>query len=485
MAVRETPAEHIERLLNAQDPVAAARVAGEILEKAPMSFLGNLGRCRAYFQLGRVIEAERALDLALSASPNDARALFLRAMGYIRHGLADTGIARLRSLTSSNEPIATEAMLALLDVLYQTNQGAELTALVGGGGVWAADPRASIHRARVEALTDPASAAQSLRTILRSALPLPVRRIAGFEAAGHLDKLGDYRAAFDIARETHTTTDGDFDIDGLLRPLQAQRALVEKGVNWITPRAPRVEGVAMIVSLPRSGTTLLEHMLDRHPAISGIGEFDGVRAISVNLDSTGRWPRAAGSIPPELYAYTQALYLEGSHRIRRPGASWTFDKSLRTWRALPEIAAVLPGAVCISVDRDPRDLATSAFLSYFASGGVPWTASFSSMRRVIEAQRALGSRAMQVLNIAHESIIYEDLVKDPAKHAARCLALMNLPMDPRVLSPEENTRAAITLSALQVRKPINRSSIGRWKNYEWAFDSSWDALVNEHASKLA
>jgi hypothetical protein len=107
------------------------------------------------------------------------------------------------------------------------------------------------------------------------------------------------------------------------------------------------------------------------------------------------------------------------------------------------------------------------------------------MRRVIEAQRALGSRAMQVLNIAHESIIYEDLVKDPAKHAARCLALMNLPMDARVLSPEENTRAAITLSALQVRKPINRSSIGRWKNYEWAFDSSWDALVDEHASKLA
>ena len=256
-------------------------------------------------------------------------------------------------------------------------------------------------------------------------------------------------------------------------------------MNWITPRAPRVEGVAMIVSLPRSGTTLLEHMLDRHPAISGIGEFDGVRAISVNLDSTGRWPRAAGSIPPELYAYVQALYLEGSHRIRRPGASWTFDKSLRTWRALPEIAAVLPGAVCISVDRDPRDLATSAFLSYFSSSSVLWTTSFSSMRRVIEAQRALGLRAMQVLNIAHESIIYENLVKDPAKHTARCLALMNLPMDPRVLSPEENTRAAITLSALQVRKPINHSSIGRWKNYEWAFDSSWDALVDEHASELA
>ena len=49
-----------------------------------------------------------------------------------------------------------------------------------------------------------------------------------------------------------------------------------------------------------------------------------------------------------------------------------------------------------------------------------------------------------------------------------------------MLKPEHNPRATVTLSALQVRKPINRSSIGRWKNYEWAFDSSWDKLVADH-----
>ncbi len=485
MAARETPAAELERLLNAGDPAGAVRVADQLLAKSPTSFLGRLGRARAYLQMGRIIEGERDLTLALAASPKDERASFLRASLDVRYGRAEAGVARLRPIALGNGPVAIDAMLSLLDTLYQTNQGAEMTALVGRGGAWSSDARAAIHRARVEALTDTAAAAASLRVVLRSASPVAVRRIAGFEAAGHLDKLGDYRAAFDIARETHATTGSDFSIDAFLRPLQAQLALAEKGVNWITPRVERVEGVAMIVSLPRSGTTLLEQMLDRHPSISGIGEFDGVRAIDRTLEATGRWPRSEASIPTEVFTRAQQLYLEGAHSIRRDGAQWTFDKALRTWRSLPEIAAVLPGAVCLCVDRDPRDLATSLFLSYFTASSVSWTQSFDSMRRVIELQRTLVPRALNTLDIAHESIIYEDLVDDPATHAARCLTRMNLAMDARVLAPQENTRAAITLSALQVRKPINRSSIGRWKNYEWAFDASWDALVTAHSSKRA
>jgi hypothetical protein len=46
-------------------------------------------------------------------------------------------------------------------------------------------------------------------------------------------------------------------------------------------------------------------------------------------------------------------------------------------------------------------------------------------------------------------------------------------MDPAVLAPEANARSVLTLSHEQVRRPINASSIGRWRNYEWAFDRSW------------
>jgi hypothetical protein len=58
-------------------------------------------------------------------------------------------------------------------------------------------------------------------------------------------------------------------------------------------------------------------------------------------------------------------------------------------------------------------------------------------------------------------------------------------MDERVLAPESNARAVFTLSHEQVRRPINPASIGRWKNYAFALDASWDALAAAHDARIA
>ena len=144
---------------------------------------------------------------------------------------------------------------------------------------------------------------------------------------------------------------------------------------------------------------------------------------------------------------------------------------------------MLPGAACISVQRDPRDTAVSMFLSYFDTDQIGWSVGFDTMRRVIEAQQRLIPRGFEVLGIDHVALAYEDLVEQPAEAAGGCLALLGLTMDDRVLAPEQNERTAVTLSAQQVRRPINRSSIGRWTNYAWAFDDRWEPLVREHARR--
>ena len=74
----------------------------------------------------------------------------------------------------------------------------------------------------------------------------------------------------------------------------------------------------------------------------------------------------------------------------------------------------------------------------------------------------------------------ETVLRDPAAHAGRCLRLLGLEVDAAVLAPQQNRRAVFTLSHEQVRRPINTSSIGRWKNYAFAFDGSWDALAAAH-----
>jgi hypothetical protein len=94
--------------------------------------------------------------------------------------------------------------------------------------------------------------------------------------------------------------------------------------------------------------------------------------------------------------------------------------------------------------------------------------------RIIVTERALVPQALNTLGIPHESIVYEKLVADPRGSMERCLKRMGLAMKPTVLAPESNASIVLTLSLGQVRKPINRSSIGRWKNYGLAFGAEWD-----------
>jgi hypothetical protein len=288
-----------------------------------------------------------------------------------------------------------------------------------------------------------------------------------------LDAAGQYRRAFDLATHLHATTGTGFDLEGLLSDARAQVALLKGPAGWCAPIAPAVRGVAMVVGMPRSGTTLLEQMLDRHHAVGGIGEFEGLLALGHGIAGEGLWPDRIASLAPAKARELQRDYLQGAASLRRPGAKVSFDKTLHAWRWLPAIAAVLPGAVCLRIERDPRDTATSLFLSNFHPQAFGWTGSLESIRRVIAAERELAPLALRTLGIPHEDIRYEDLVEDPRGHMERVLARLGLPMDERVLAPQENARTVLTLSHEQVRKSINRGSIGRWRNYEFAFGPEW------------
>ena len=68
------------------------------------------------------------------------------------------------------------------------------------------------------------------------------------------------------------------------------------GARFPASRVEPVEGTCLVAGLPRSGTTLLEQMLDRHPAVGGIGEFEGVTVKPNHLEAA----RACGDAPGEV-----------------------------------------------------------------------------------------------------------------------------------------------------------------------------------------
>ncbi len=465
--------EQLNALLSARSFGPALALATRLTERAPRDAVGWVALARATLGLGRLRAADESLDRAIKLGSDGPELQLLRAIVDHRLGRSDAAIRRLRALINRRSPNEVDATMALAEVLHRANRLDELRELVAAGGAWLDDPRAAIFSSRATAGADRAVAIGRLEEIARGALPATVRRVAGFDAVRMLDADAQYRRAFDLASHVHETTGAAFDVEGMLSDAESQAAMLARLAKPPAARARKVEGVALVVGMPRSGTTLLEQMLDRHPDISGIGEFDGISTMGTALVGMGLWPRDLPALEPAAAQELQREYCGGASLTRRPGTRWTFDKSLHTWRWLPAVAAVLPGAACIRIERDARDAAISLYLSNFHPQSFGWTRSLESIRRVIGAERTLAPMAMRALGIPHEDIRYEDLVKDPRGHMERVLKLLGLPWHDAVLAPEANARTVLTLSHEQVRRSINTASIGRWRNYEFAFGPEW------------
>jgi hypothetical protein len=433
-----------------------------------------------------------AADAVLRAAPawiarTPAWAL-MRGVVHTRLGQIEPACKQLLPLTRGPEPWASEALAALADIYHFTHQLDALRALLAESQAWAATPRGRLFAARLLQVADPAQALAGLLALVDAPVEPSLQRIAGFDAVKLLDKQARYREAYGLATRLHARSPA-FDLSGFLASLRLQQRLLGKGRGWCQPRVDAVAGTAFIVGLPRSGTTLLEQMLDSHPDVAGIGEHEGVADLAGSLISAGVWPYRLSHLPVDAATVMQQQYLSTARRraarSTSPSPTWTLDKSLMTWRWLPALAAVLPGAVALQVVRDPRDTAISTHLSYLDPMAFGWTASLDAIRQVISAERELVPLALHTLELPHETLVYEDVVADPRSHLQRCLDRLALPMDERVLAPERNTRTAMTLSHEQVRRPVNDASIGRWQRYEFAFDSSWKALADRHAAHAA
>lgn len=475
-----------ERAITVGDFALALRLAEQELAVSKRSIVAWTSRIRAKIGLGQTCEADEDIDFAIRLDGNNTYLKWLRALIDQRLGRVDRAIDGAQQLARDDSPVGIEAKYLLVESLFFANRRAEFAKIIDAGGAWLNRPRGQLYQARVIERQDPARAAEEFIAVFRSTdADANIRRIAGFDAVKWLDKLGRYREAYDLALEVHAATTPPFDVYGMTQIAQQQGELIAKSGKWFTSVADPVQGIAMIVGLPRSGTSLLEQMFDGHSQISGIGEYEGMGLMGSTIESTGVPVRNIGRFPHKVVMQLQQRYMKGVEQLRRPGATWALDKNLSGWRFVYAIAAVLPGTVCFQVARDPRDMAISTFLSMFHPITNGWTSKLNGIRDVISTERAVTRLALETLGIAHESMIYEDFVVDPEGHAKRCLDRLGLTLEKSVLQPQENQRQVFTLSFEQVKKPINTSSIGRWRNYEWAFDTSWDKLVDLHHARRA
>ena len=228
-----------------------------------------------------------------------------------------------------------------------------------------------------------------------------------------------------------------------------------------------------IVSLPRSGSTLLEQMLGSHADIEPLGELPYipalVRGVLEQATQRGRAtiPQAIAALSPAQRQDLGEEYLRRAALHRRSDARYFVDKLPHNWNNLIFIRHILPNAKFIDIRRDPI---TCCFANFSHS----FTRAHSSSFALEHIGRAYVDyvRMMDHLDVAAPGLVhrvrYEALVDAPETELRAALNYLGLPWDASCLRFYEAQRAVRTPSAEQVRRPLNKEGIGTWKPYgQW------------------
>ena len=241
-----------------------------------------------------------------------------------------------------------------------------------------------------------------------------------------------------------------------------------------------------IIGCPRSGTTLLDQILDSHPRLKSVGECDHilstVKALpqifgrSLSYKDALEYLLKTPANEKKILIDRLAEEYRGKHNHTKPGDMVRIvDKSLINTLYLGLIGQILPGAAVLHVIRDGRDVAWSAFSTNLKKH--IWHANkiedaFMHWKQTLEVVR----EASENLNISYLEIFYEDLLGEPESQIRKVLAFIQEDWHPACLEFYKNKRDVYTASYDQVRKGIYHSSVGRAGNYkdQYTFLSNTD-----------
>jgi len=433
---------------------------------------------------------ESAMRLAPAASKNDAMMTAAHFWMDVRHFEAASKIFE-QILKQDSVPLLTFVRLseiytrmrrlddaaAIADRALQTygnHEGALLT-------------RAKVHR-EMKQLED---AEKLLRIVIaKPDCETDARSAAGYELGNVLDQQGCYdeaMAAFVQAK-------------ALLRPLVApvmpvlqaklaQMKLMQETITELMVKSWREFGqtqlqptrkLALLCGYARSGTTLLEYVLDSHPQIISADETNVFQAkvyfsLRRGLTTSSSILSVMDSMSGRNLRQVRADYFRGIESFlgQAIGDRLLIDKNPALNFDIPAISRILPETKFLWALRDPRDVVLSCFMQ--PAPILPDTAPWLSLEGTMSNYAAMMNFWLALkpcLGHAAIEVRYEDIVEDLESNARRVLEFLGCPWDERVLRFDEEARGKVVRSPTfaGVSKPIYKSAVGRWKNYQKYFD---------------
>lgn len=470
-------------------------------DHGPSPAASHLAEAQALLKTGQPQAALSRLLPQVQADPSNPALLHLVSDCYWKTELAERTFVVLDAITQTwpeniaawykigsrklavgDKPAAAAAFRQMLDIDPMSAQA--LTALN-----------------LVSPLAPDSPEAEKLRQLAGSA------HLAREETPGVWNALGQIAAraggtaeAMRLYQKCKDATPGAYDPAAMEEKLGQQRQAFAPGKTpeaLITSPAPRF---AYIVGLPRSGTTLLDVMLGRHPEIGSIGESPGLidahvaayRLMRNRVKDAGHWDWCREA-PAELLTAVRQAYLQKNVPPEMQDAAVIVDKMPQNAMEMGFARMILPDARFLFMLRHPLDVGLSIFSKDF-SGGQVFSKRLEWIGHMIRTVYASLDDFRPKLGSRLRLQSYRALVEDTEAQMRAILAHLGQEWHPACLSPQDSGQVVRTASVLQVREGINRKGLGRWKPYEaelapliaalggWEWIREWEELDTAAAS---
>jgi len=285
------------------------------------------------------------------------------------------------------------------------------------------------------------------------------------------DSLRDYQSAADhlekgnalrLNQQAHNPDQVNSEISEAIRTYTPAFFAARKGAGDPS------DAPIFIVGLPRSGSTLIEQILSSHSMIEGTEELFVIQQFEQEILSEKKSSRIDAAIKKLDKAAIRRFgkrYIELTQYYRHGQRPHFTDKNPANWRHVAFIHAILPNAKIVDARRNPLDCCFANYAQYFHHG-VNFSSSLTHLGLQYRQYLRLMRHFDRVLPGAIHHVINENLIDNLEGEVRSLLNYLGLPFEENCLRFFETKRAVHTPSSEQVRQPINKSGVGRWRNYE-------------------
>lgn len=299
-----------------------------------------------------------------------------------------------------------------------------------------------------------------------------------------LDDGGNHAAAFEQWQMSKTTQSREHSpsifaskIEDLIASFRPETLMqfADYGVRSDLP--------VFVVGMPRSGTTLTEQIIAAHPRGGGVGELRRVGAMWEGL-SGNRSAKLGFSQMTEAGATRCGELVNGYLRMLRflaPDALRVVDKMPHNFLCIGFIAIMFPDARIVHCIRHPADNFISAFQNRM-NGSHSYSFSPAGYAEYFKHYVKLMQHWHALLPGRIFSLRYEDLTADPEGKSRELMSYLGVPWDERCLRFYEERSTVRTFSRHQVRNPVHRGSVEKWRRYSHELSPLIGALQSEIAA---